>query len=540
VLEGIASRFTVSWGWRRALIALVAGGASALAMPPYDLFPILFLTFPVLVWLIDGTVATARTGRLGAVLAAAGVGWCFGFGYFLAGLWWIGRAFLVDADVFGWMMPFAVAALPAGLALFTAAGMALARLLWREGPRRIFAFALGLALADIARGHVLTGFPWNLFGYALAVTPAMMQAASLIGVYGLTVLAGFVFASPAALVGSGGRLARAGLPVAALAILAGLAGFGTWRLARADVAMVDGLRLRIVQPAIEQSRKWLPEHRNEIFADYLALSDLATSPDTMGIADIDILIWPESALPFLFEMEPAALPAIAALLPDRTTLVTGMQRIERDPSVPQGYRLYNSILVVDHAGTIVDAYDKVRLVPFGEFLPFAELLESIGLEPLTRVAGGFTAGAVARTMQAGPAPRFVPLVCYEAIFPGAVVPPGERPGWILNVTNDGWFGDTAGPWQHLRQARIRAVEEGLPLVRAANTGISAVIDPYGRMQRRLDLGVRGVIDSALPRPLPPTICSVWGNIFVISGLAAFALFAFMPFPRKQGFAIPVE
>lgn len=540
MLEGLASRFVVSWGWRRALIALVAGAASALAMPPYDLFPVLFFTFPVLVWLIDGTVATARAGRLGAALSAAGVGWCFGFGYFLAGLWWIGRAFLVDADVFGWMMPFAVAALPAGLALFTAAGTALARLLWREGPQRVFAFAVGLALADIARGHLLTGFPWNVFGYALAVTPAMMQAASLIGVYGLTVLACFIFASPAALAGPGSRLARAGLPVAALAIVAGLAGFGTWRLARADVAMVDGLRLRIVQPAIEQSRKWLPEHRNEIFADYLALSDLATSPDSMGIADVDILIWPESALPFLFEMEPAALPAIAALLPETTTLVTGMQRIERDPSVSQGYRLYNSILVIDHAGTIVDGYDKVRLVPFGEFLPFADFLEAIGLEPLTRVAGGFTAGEVPRTMLAGPAPRFVPLVCYEAIFPGAVVPPGERPGWILNVTNDGWFGDTPGPWQHLRQARVRAVEEGLPLVRAANTGISAVIDPYGRMQRRLDLGVRGVIDSALPRPLPATVYSVWGNIFVITSLSAFALFIFLPFPRKQRFAIPVE
>lgn len=533
MLEGLASRFIVSWGWRRALIALLAGAASALAMPPYDLFPVLFLTFPVVVWLIDGTVASGRGGRLGAVLSAAWVGWCFGFGYFLAGLWWIGRAFLVDADVFGWMMPFAVAALPAGLALFTAAGTALARVLWRQGPQRVFPFALGLALADIARGHLLTGFPWNVFGYALAVSPAMMQAASLVGIYGLTVLACFVFASPAALAGPGSRVSRAALPVAGLAILAGLAGFGAWRLGNADVAMVDGVRLRIVQPSIDQSRKWLPENRNAIFADYLALSDLATSPDSMGIADVDILIWPESALPFLFEMEPAALPAIAALLPETTTLVTGMQRIERDPSVSQGYRLYNSVLVIGHDGTIVDGYDKVRLVPFGEFLPFSGLLEAIGLEPLTRVAGGFTAGSVPRTMLAGPAPRFVPLVCYEAIFPGAVVPPGERPGWILNVTNDGWFGDTPGPWQHLRQARLRAVEEGLPLVRAANTGVSAVIDPYGRMQRRLDLGVRGVIDSALPGPLQGTAYSTWGNIFVITGLGLFLLLTFLPFRTKQ-------
>ena len=540
MLEGLASRFIVSWGWRRALIALLTGAFSALAMPPYDLFPVLFLTFPVLVWLIDGTVVSGRGGRLGAVLSAAWVGWCFGFGYFLAGLWWIGRAFLVDADVFGWMMPFAVAALPAGLAMFTAAGTAVARVLWRQGPQRIFAFAFGLAVADIARGHLLTGFPWSVFGYALAVTPAMMQAASLVGIYGLTVLACFIFASPAALAGPGSRRARVAVPIAGVAVLAGLVGFGALRLGQADVAMVDGIRLRIVQPSIDQSRKWKPENRNAIFADYLALSDLATSPDSMGVADVDILIWPESALPFLFETEPAALPAIAALLPETTTLVTGMQRIERDPSVAQGYRLYNSVLVIDHAGTVVDGYDKVRLVPFGEFLPFADLLESIGLEPLTRVAGGFTAGTFARTMAAGPAPRFVPLVCYEAIFSGGVVPPGERPGWILNVTNDGWFGDTPGPWQHLRQARVRAVEEGLPLVRAANTGISAVIDPYGRMQRRLDLGVRGVIDSALPEPLPATAYSAWGNIFVITSLGLFVLFTFLPFRRRERFAIPVE
>lgn len=520
MFDAIASRIIVLWGWRRWLLAFVSGAASAFAMPPYDLFPVLFVTFPVFVWLIDGTLGR---GRLRAGLAAGLVGWCFGFGYFLAGLWWIGHAFLVDADVFGWMMPFAVAALPAGLALFTAAAALLARVLWSAGPQRILAFALAMTLADLARGHVLTGFPWNLWGYALTVSPVTMQPASVFGIYGLTAIAVFVFASPAALSGAGSRSARMAFPVFALAILAGLAGFGAFRLSNAGADMVEDLNLRIVQPAIVQSEKWKPENRNAIFADYLALSDTAASPEAMGVSGVDILIWPESALPFLFDTEPAALPAIAALVPPGTVLLTGMQRIVRDAAEPQGYRLYNSIMVIDEAGRIADIYDKAWLVPFGEFLPLQALLESIGLRQLTRVVGGFAAGPGPKLLAVPGIPAFVPLVCYEIIFPGAIVPAGERPGWILNVTNDGWFGDSSGPWQHLRQARLRAVEEGLPVVRAANTGVSAVIDPYGRFVEVLGLGARGVIDSGLPKALEPTVFSRYGAWILGAILALFAI-----------------
>jgi apolipoprotein N-acyltransferase len=522
VLDAIASRIIVLWGWRRLALAFLAGAASALAMPPFDVFPILFVTFPVFVWLLDGTVGRSRTRNCGA---AAAIGWCFGFGYFLAGLWWIGSAFLVEAAVFGWMLPLAVLVLPAGLALFTAAAAFVARLIWSAGPQRIFAFALAIALSELARGHVLSGFPWNAYGYALTITPLTMQSAALFGIEGLTAIAAFVFASPAALSGGGSVLARRAVPGLAVAVLAGLVGYGAIRLAGAETAMVADLNLRIVQPSIPQAEKWLPENRNRIFADYLTLSDTAASPEAMGVASADILIWPESALPFVFDMEPNALPAIAALLPRGTTLLTGMERVERNPADPNAYRIYNSLMIIDDNGEIVDIYDKTWLLPFGEFLPFQSFLESFGLRQLTRKVGGFTAGSGPRTMTVAGAPPFSPLVCYEVIFPGAFVVGDERPGWILNVTNDAWFGDSPGPWQHLRQARLRAVEEGLPLVRAANTGISAVVDPYGRIVKRLGLGVRGVIDFGLPQALKPTPFSRFGTWILVALLGVFTIAA---------------
>jgi apolipoprotein N-acyltransferase len=512
MLDGIAGRFVVLWGWRRLLAAFVAGAVSAVGLPPLDLFPVLFLTFPVLVWLLDGTVSAGRRGWLSTLAAAGAVGWAFGFGYFLAGLYWIGAAFLVEADLFGWMMPFAIVILPAGLALFTAAGTIMARAMWSPGPRRVFALAVGLAVSEFARAHVLTGFSWNAFGYTLTGSPILMQAAAFAGIYGLTLFAVFIFAAPAALSGEGSRAARVTVPLTAVALLAVLAGTGAYRLAGADNATIDGLTLRIVQPAIRQDQKWLPKNRSAIFATYLELSDTAASPEVMGVGDVDLLIWPESALPFVFDSEPEALSAIAALLPERTTLVTGMQRIERDQDDARGYRVYNSIMVIDAAGEIRDVYDKVRLVPFGEFLPFQDWLEALGFEQLTRIAGGFSPGTDSRPMQAGAGPPFQPLICYEIIFPGAVVDIDNRPGFMLNVTNDGWFGDSPGPWQHLRQARLRAVEEGLPVVRAANTGISAVIDPYGRLQGSLSLGVGGVLDATLPEPLPPPPFAIWGTV----------------------------
>jgi len=303
-----------------------------------------------------------------------------------------------------------------------------------------------------------------------------------------------------------------------LVLFFALFGFGGWRLANSEAAFVPGVSLRIVQPNIKQSEKWKPENASRIFSRYLELSDIATSPKNMGIADATHIIWPESALPFLLDERQDVLSAIAAILPDKATLITG--GIRRTRSDDQNSTYYNSVFTLNGSGKITGRYDKFHLVPFGEKLPFEEWLNKLGLRQMVTLPGSFASGPGPVTMAVAGAPAMSPLICYEAIFPGQVTAKDSRPGWIVNVTNDGWFGETAGPYQHLQQVRVRAIEEGLPVVRAANTGISAIIDPYGRILQQLDLGRSGVIDGSLPVALEPTFFSKWGNnIFFLMILA---------------------
>lgn len=516
-LDRLAERVLLLWGWRRAVLALALGGLSALAHAPFHLFPILFLTLPPLVWMTDGALV-AHPGLLRRLAPAFALGWWFGLGYFLAGLYWVGAAFLVDADIFGWMMPLAVVALPAGLALFYGLGFAIARLLWSEGPARIAALAVGIAISDWLRGHILTGFPWNPLGAALAANDVLLQSASVFGVYGLTLIAVLIFASPALLV-PGPR--RWPVPVLSVALLAALAGFGVWRLAEPDPGLVPGPRFRLVQPNVPQDFKWEPEVRAEIFRSLLSLS--AGRAEGGGLQGVTHVVWPESATPFLLSREPEALAAIGAMLPDGAVLVTGSNRVDETAEPPA---VYNSVYAVDDSGRIVGLYDKLRLVPFGEYLPLAEWLEPLGLRHVVAMPSGFAAGRRAELMRVGAAPPFRPLICYEIIFSGGVVDAGERPAFLLNVTNDAWFGDSAGPRQHLHLARLRAVEEGLPVLRAANTGISAVIDARGRVRDSLPLGAQGVIDAPLPGALPPTIFARHGGALfwaLVLSLAVVAL-----------------
>ena len=499
----------LAWGWKRAAIALLAGAVSALAMAPFNAWPILFLTFPVVVWLIDGAAA----GRLRGVPAAAMAGWWFGLGYFVPGLYWIGNAFLVDAPTFAWLLPFAILGLPAYLALFTALGFAVARLLWTGDTWRVISLAASLTLAEWLRGHALTGFPWNAFGYALSEPLALAQTASLIGLWGMTFLAVAIFASPAVLIDGGSRGHKPWIaPAVALVVLAAMAIFGVTRLNMQPTAMLANVKLRIMQPNLQQDVKFNYSAKAAVMKKYLALSDRASGPQSTGVRDVNILIWPESAFPFFLTREADAMAQIADLLPRGTVLITGSVRA---PDVPPGTRVtraYNSIYVIDHDGSVLSVYDKLHLVPFGEFLPFQDLLERIGLEQLTRVQGGFIAGTRRRALEIPGASRALPLICYEIIFPGDIANRNERPGWIVNLTNDGWFGISTGPYQHLQQARLRAIEQGLPVVRAANTGISAVIDPSGRIVARLGLGLEGVLDSGLPSAIPPTIYARAGDI----------------------------
>jgi apolipoprotein N-acyltransferase len=498
----------LSWGWRSWLIALTAGALSALAMAPFNAWPVLFLTFPVLVWLIDG----AGVARWGGVVAAAATGWWFGFGYFVAGLYWMGYAFLVDAATFGWLLPFAVIGLPAVLGLYTALGTALARLLWTRGPGRILAFGVALTATEWLRGHLFTGFPWNAFGYALTTPLPLAQSASLIGIWGLTFIALVVFASPATITDDLSETRRPWRPaVLAAATLAALTAYGLWRIERTPVRLVNGVHLRIMQPNLQQDVRFNYAARQEVMDRYVALSSRGTGPDAQDLNAVTQLIWPESPFPFFLTHEAEALAQIANLLPPRTVLITGAMRLA-DPDNPEESGVYNSIYVIDHSGAIPAIYDKVHLVPFGEYLPFEQFLEALGLQELTKQRGGFLAGDRHRTIAVPGAPLALPLICYEIIFPTEVAPPpGKRPGWIVNVTNDGWFGISSGPYQHLQQARIGAIEQGLPVARAANTGISAVIDPVGRIIVSLPLGQEGVLDAPLPQPAPPPPYARFGD-----------------------------
>ncbi|MCW5716811.1 MAG: apolipoprotein N-acyltransferase [Bauldia sp.] len=513
----LADSIILLWGWRRLFLAMLAGAVTAFALAPFDLVPVPLVTIPILVWLIDGSTPPVGTGFLRRLLPAFGVGWAFGFGYFLAGLWWIGVSFLVDGDTFAWLMPVAVVVFPALLGIIWGVGTALARLFWSDGWPRIVVFAIAMTGVEWLRGHILTGFPWNAFGYALMPEPVLMQSAAVVGVWGITLLAFLVFAAPVLLVRTGERFRVAAL-LCILLLLAADAAYGVLRLRNASDETVAGVRLRIVQPNIDQRTKEDPAFWAESFRQTINLS---AAPAAQAVTHV---IWPETAIPYILTESPQQLAAIAAMLDPGMVLLAGAPRADQ-PDENGDRAVMNSILVIEDGGVIIDSYDKVHLVPFGEYLPLQGFLEGIGLRQLISLPGGFEAGVQQRSIVAGTAPAFAPLICYEAIFPHEVVPDGDRPGWLLNVTNDAWYGDTPGPRQHLRQAIVRAVEEGLPLVRAANTGISAIVDPYGRIVASLELNETGVIDGDLPAALPRTTYARFGDTLTAAIAIVLAILA---------------
>ncbi len=507
-------------GWRRRLIALLCGAFGALALAPVGFTPALVVPMMVAVWLLDGCAPVAgRWSRpaAGTLRRAFEAGWWWGFGYFLAGFWWLGSAFLLDPE-FTWALPLGVLGVPAFLGVFTGVGFALARLAWVPGGARVFALALGLGSSEWARGHVFTGFPWNALGMGLGGTLVTAQGASLVGLDGLTLLTIALFAAPATFRHDGRWRARPALVAAGALALVG--GYGALRLARGTVSDVPGVVVRLMQPGLQPDATFSYARKDEIVADYVALSGRYDAAKRIALADVTMLVWPESAFPFLLDRDPGALATIAAALPARTTLVTGAARDEDVPASdghPEHSVYYNSIEVIDGRGAVLDRYDKVHLVPFGEYLPFEGVLSALGLRNFVAIPGGFVPGVARRHALSVPGlPPASPLICYEAIFPGAVgagpTPSGARPRYLLNVTNDGWFGTTAGPSQHFAQVRLRAIEEGLPLIRDAATGVSAIVDPYGRVLDALPLGVAGILDGRLPDAIAPPLDARHGGL----------------------------
>lgn len=491
-----AARLRALTGWRRFVIAFATGAVSALGFAPFDLFPLLLLGFAVLVLLIDG--ANVRRAAL--------AGWGFGFGQFLVGLHWIGYAFLVDPSAHLWQMPFALLFLTAGLALFTGLAASLSAFFWQDGPGRIFTFAVLYAAAEWLRGHMFSGFPWNLPGYGWGASLALLQSVALFGVYGLSFLTILLGASLAELCDRRWRL-----PAAIVLVFVGLWLFGTLRLAAPPPPDVPGVSLRLVQPDIPQREKYV---RGLMLRNWQRLVDLSVRP-----GHPTHIIWPEAATGFPVARAPFALDRITLLTGADKVLMTGSERVAPTET---GADYYNSLYIFGPGGAALAGYDKFHLVPFGEYVPFAAVLNGIGITKLTAGQSGFSSGSGPHGYAVPGAPRVAPLICYEIIFPGAVIAKGEmRPGWIVNVTDDSWFGPWAGPYQHLLIARVRAIEEGLPVARAANTGISAVIDSHGRIRAQLGLGLQGVVDAPLPGALAPPLYARfadWG--FLLFLLAA--------------------
>ncbi|MCZ6884915.1 MAG: apolipoprotein N-acyltransferase [Alphaproteobacteria bacterium] len=506
-MTSLARRLRALTGWRRLAAAAFLGALAALALPPIFAVPVLFVSFTALIWLIDGADGRRATWRQALV-----IGWWFGLAHFAAGLYWITNSLFVDAATHGWLAPFAVLGLSTYFAVFPAL-VCLVSSVARPGAQRVVVFAVAWALSEWLRGMLLTGFAWNLMATTLAFDAVAIQGVALVGGYGLSLLVVGCAAAPAALaVPAGGRAgtARPMLVAAVLLALVGGAGFARISLAPALGSASTDITLRLVQGNIEQRLKWRPDLASSHFENYLRLS---MDPRYGSVPDVTI--WPETAVPAVLDGGGGVVRALKRAVPRDGVLITGAVR-----STPRGVaprQLWNAAVAITATG-IAATYDKHHLVPFGEYVPARRLL------PITKITGGrtdFSTGPGPRSLNVPGLPAFSPLVCYEVIFPGAVVAPGPRPHWLLNLTNDAWFGKSTGPYQHLAAARLRAVEEGLPLVRVANTGVSAVIDPWGRILASLAIGQRGVIQQRLPTALPvPPLFARIGNI-------AFGVFAAM-------------
>src|SRR4051794_5452638 len=405
-------------------MAWLAGAAGALAMPPYGLLPALAPSLTVAVWLIDGCATDGRFGPVATLWAAARAGWAWGFGYFVAGLWWLGAAFLVEAGRFAWASPLGVLGVPAVLALFPAAGFALARVLWSPGAGRVFALAFGLGLAEWLRGHLFGGFPWNALGMALAQNDWLTQGASLVGLYGLSVIAVLIGAAPATLATGATTRERWLPPTLAFAALALLAVFGAWRLSGGEVPAVADVRLRIMQPNVAQDAPFRPEDRDAIMRRYLAVSARANGPEANGLAGVTHLIWPESAFPFLLHRDPRALAQIAALLPRGATLITGAggRRIARRGRPSPLQRRQGRRGRRRHPGDL--RQEPSRALRRILSLCPRRTAEGLGPAPVRSRSGRLRAGRTRLLLRAPGLPPVAATICYEDIFQAKSCPWG--------------------------------------------------------------------------------------------------------------------
>ena len=463
-------------------LLFLSGCAAAASLAPFYAWPLLFVSLPMLLHALH-TAANPRQ--------AFWRGWWWGVGFCIAGLYWIVIALTIDMARFGWMIPFALIGLCGSLALFYAViGWLYAKAKRPHPITNWVLFALIFSTIEWARGHIFTGFPWNLLGYSWGFSDASAQAASLLGIYGLSLLTVAV-ASSAWLFRSVGRK-QAGVVLAACGLLvAGLTGWGAWRLQGA-VTEPSGVVVRMVQANISQKLKWDGGYLQTALQEHIDLSQ-AASDETP-----DLILWPETAFPFALSKDSEWPSELAKILKPSQLLVTGAVIAEEKG---EQRNIYNGMVAINEEGNIVTNYAKHHLVPFGEYLPLRDWLSG-SFTKLTAGAVDFSRGQrLDDGLKLAKNISILPLICYEVIFPAYGFHQTHR-GFMLNLTNDAWYGNSSGPYQHRDAARFRAIEQGLPMVRVAGTGISVAYDGYGRELASIPLNQKGVADVHIPAPTP--------------------------------------
>lgn len=484
--------FSATLDWllsQKKTLCLALGIMSASALPPFYAFPILFLTFSSLLLILN----TAKDKKQSFTY-----GYWFGFGYFACNLSWIGNAVLIDAAKLGWLFPIIILAAGGFFGLFTALPALLSNL-FKSFYSRWLAFAAWWSLFEWIRSFIFTGFPWNLLGSVLSFKLTLLQAASIIGTYGLSLAVLLICSAPALIFYYRNKKSIIISLGSILLIFGMLIGYGTYHLSSMKDTPSD-TKIRLVQPAIPQKMKWNRQKLEQNFEQYINMSKQD------GLEDIDFVIWGETATPFALDFEPQYLNKITQAIPSNGYLITGLVRYEFQEG---DFHPLNSSFIIDKSGKIRNYYDKIHLVPFGEYIPFRRYFPE-WITPVTNTITDFLAGDGHKSIKMDKQPSFGISICYEIIFPHQIINPKDKPDWLINLTNDGWYGISQGPYQHLVTTQLRAIEEGRSIVRAANTGISAVINPYGKILAQIDLNKTDIIDINLPQQM--SIDTIYGKI----------------------------
>jgi len=488
------------------------GACTALSLPPIYALPFLVVGISGLL-LLSENIKKLKTALF--------TGWFFGMGYYVVSLYWISAALTIDLSQHIWFIPLSLVALPSYLSIYPAIVLTLVCSSNKQGLSRLLAFAILWTIGEYIQSFAFTGFPWSLVGYSLCFNTSLCQGASLFGIYGMSFLAITVGGSFFLLEPSRRENAFAFFMI--LGLILSLFLWGEYRLRNSSEEKPTNTTLRLVQPNISQKLKWDPANRQANLETLMTLSKQSSD------RHIDAIIWAESAFPYSInvgENEEEVGRYLSSILKENVFLFTGANLTTLAENIHDDREVWNSLVVVDSLGKLQESYEKSHLTPFGEYIPWRSIIQYLG--PVSKVTQGtrdFSEGKGLKSLKVGDLPTFSPLICYEAIFPREVTSDGSRPQWLLNITNDGWYGNSTGPYQHFQIARVRAIEEGLPMVRVANTGISGVVDAYGRIKGSLPLSKKGILDISLPKAIStPPAYARWGNLFallIILGLSAF-------------------